>query len=236
MVIWNLNLQKMTQKFIVDPLTVSGLQTEVNKNLWSAYKKQNADYVNCLIGFHKMSLKDRLKFFGIKSTEPAKNSHLTELYREEEIFVDECGGTKESGLHYAGDLFTGYLSSNLKDWNLINAQPKTEKAEVKVFEMHKDGDYKAIFGSFNKDLDTLCMTQAQIKNFCEKNKDKLRKNGYATFFLFKEGDQFFVAGVHFYGGGQLCLIVDKFSDGNVWGAVGQHRVVVPATALVHLGA
>jgi hypothetical protein len=55
----------MTQKFIVDPLIVRGLQTEVDKNLWSAYEKQNPAYIQCLVGFHKMSLKDRMKFFGI---------------------------------------------------------------------------------------------------------------------------------------------------------------------------
>jgi hypothetical protein len=223
----------MTKKIIVDPLTVRGLQTEVNKNLWAAYEKQNPAYIQCLIGFHKMSLKDRKKFFGIKSTEPIKTSHLTELYREEQIFVDECGGDKESGLHYAGDLFTGYLSTNLKDWNLINPQAKTEKAEMKVFEMHKDDDYRRIFGSFNKDLETLCMTQAQIKNFCEKNKDKLRTNGYGTLFLFKEGDSFFVAHVGFRDDGRLKLCVFEFSNGCVWSASCQHRVVVPATALIH---
>ena len=223
----------MTQKFIVDPLTVSGLQKEVNKNLWSAYEKQNPDYIQCLVGFHKMSLKDRMKFFGIKSTEAVKTSHLTELYREEEIFVDECGGTKESGLYYAGDLFKGYLSTNLKDWNLINSQKKTEKTEVKVFEMHKNGDYRTIFGSFNKDLEALCMTQAQIKNFCEKNKNKLRTNGYATFFLFNEGNEFFVAFVYFYDDGHLRLNVDKFSYDSVWRASYRHRIVVPATALIN---
>ncbi|MCX6756496.1 MAG: hypothetical protein NTX85_04100 [Candidatus Nomurabacteria bacterium] len=223
----------MIQKFIVDPSNIEGLQKEVDKNLWSAYRKQNSDYINCLIGFHKMSLKDRMKIFGLKSTEPVKTSHLTELHCEEEIFVDECGGTKESGLHYAGDLFTGYLSTNLKDWNLINTQPKTEKSEMKVFEMHKDGDYRTIFGSFNKDLEALCMTQAQIKNFCEKNKDKLRTNGYATFFLFKEGESFFVADVRFDDDGCLKLYVDGFDYIDVWCASNQSRVVVPATALVH---
>ncbi len=223
----------MIQKFIVDPLTVSGLQKEVNKNLWSAYEKQNPGYIQCLVGFHKMSLKDRMKFFGIKSTEPVKTSHLTELYREEEIFVDECGGTKESGLHYAGDLFTVYLSTNLKDWNLINPQKKMEKTEVKMFEMHKDGDYRTLFGSFSKDLEALCMTQAQIKNFCQMHKDKLRTNGYGTFFLFKEGNAFFVASVCFLDDGRLELRVHEFSFDYVWCACYQHRIVVPATALIH---
>ncbi len=224
----------MTQKFIVDPLTVSGLQTEVNKNLWSAYKKQNSDYVNCLIGFHKMSMKDRMKFFGIKSTKPFKTSHLTELYCDEEIFVDECGGTKESGLYYAGELFTGYLSSNLKDWNLINSQPKKGKTKVKVFEIHKDGDYSTIFGPFNKDPEALCIiTQAQIKNFCQIHKDKLSTNGYGTLFVFEEDNKFFVAYVGFGDDGRLGFCIHKFSDDSVRYARHQCRVVVPATALIH---
>ncbi len=202
----------MTQKFIVDPLTVRGLQTEVDKNLWSAYEKQNPAYIQCLVGFHKMSLKDRMKFFGIKSIELIKTSYLTELYHEEEIFVEECGGDIESGLSSAGNLFTGYLSSNLKDWKLINPQRQTERTQVKVFEMCKDADYSTLFNSFNIDLEKLCMTQAQIKNFCERHKDKLRKDGYGTFFLFKEKvdgeEKFFVPPVSFGDGGRLKLDVN----------------------------
>lgn len=57
----------MSQKFIVDPDKIFGLQTEVNKNLKSAFDKQNPDYVNCLVAFHKMSLEKRKEIFGIQN-------------------------------------------------------------------------------------------------------------------------------------------------------------------------
>lgn len=56
----------MSKKFIVDPKTVFGLQDEVQKNLKSAFNKQNSDYVNCLLGFHRMPLSERMEIFGIK--------------------------------------------------------------------------------------------------------------------------------------------------------------------------
>ena len=182
--------------------------------------------------FLTMKSSDRKKFFGIKSNEPVKTSHLIEIYHEEEIFIDGCGGDIESGLHCASNLFTGYLSSNLKDWNLINPQQKTEKAKVKIFEIRKDGNYMTLFKSFNIDLEKLCMTQSQIRIFCQNQKEKLRTDGYGTFFLFKEGNVFFVAYVYFGEGGRLRLNVRKFRYDCVWCASYRHRLVVPATALI----
>ena len=72
-----------------------------------------------------------------------------------------------------------YIDSYFTNWNLDVKSPKTEYTEMAVLEIDKDGTFEQIFKSINSDLDSLCLTQAQIIKFCNKEKDKLRDNGYA---------------------------------------------------------
>ena len=83
-----------------------------------------------------------------------------------------------------------------------------------------------MFGSLGTDLDKLCLTQHQIKTFCEVHKEWLRKDGYATFFLFKVDEQFFVAHVRVSSVG-LGVHVFRFGLDDVWYAEYSHRMVVP---------
>lgn len=86
------------------------------------------------------------------------------------------------------------------------------------------------FGSLSSDLDVLCLTQSQILNFVAKHKSWLRTDGYATFFLFKANNQFFVASGSFDGDGSLGVRVYRFEDDDVWDADYRRRVVVPQLA------
>ena len=130
----------------------------------------------------------------------------------------------------AGDLFTGYLDSDFKSYGTDVKSGPTEKANVQVHEMIKDGTFAQIFGGLSDDLDALCLSQAQIIQFVKKHRKWLRSDGYATFFLFKVNGEFFVAHVDVYGGG-LGARVHGFSYDFVWGAGYRHRVVVPQLAL-----
>lgn len=169
------------------------------------------------------------KKLGIKT--PIKTSHLEEIFYKQDIFVPACGGTLESGFVNAGEIFPAYFSSNIKDWNLAQNQTKTEKTQLKVFKMTADGNFNKIFSSINTNKKKLCMTQAQIIAFVKKHKNKLRKDGYGTFFVFEENNEFFVAFVGFDDVGRLKLDVDHFDSTLVWFAIYQHHLVVPATAL-----
>lgn len=162
---------------------------------------------------------------------PLKTTHLKEIFYEEEIFIDSCGGIVESGFAYASKVYPGYLSSNIKDWNLETVQKETKRTKLKAFKMTKSGDYEDLFLSVHKDKKKMCMTQAQIIEFCKKHKEKLRKDGYGTFFLFEEHGNFFVAFVDFLDVGRLELSVFEFASDSVWLAAYQHHLVVPATAL-----
>ncbi len=129
----------------------------------------------------------------------------------------------------AGDVFTLGIDSEFKNWGLDVPGEAKPETPVEVYEMVKDGDFKTIFGSLGRERDDLCLTQEQIVAFVENHKKWLRTDGYATFFLFKVGDEFFVAFVHLYGAGGPDACVNHFSGDVVWLGDYRHRFVVPQT-------
>lgn len=131
----------------------------------------------------------------------------------------------------AGDLFKGYLDSDFVNWNTNVKGNPTEAQNVQVHEMTKDGTFEQIYGGLGTDLNALCLTQAQIIGFVKKHRKWLREDGYGTFFLFKVGDDFFVALVDVHSGGTLDASVFRFSRDFVWRAVYRLRFVVPQLAL-----
>lgn len=125
----------------------------------------------------------------------------------------------------AKDVFTGWIDSDFVNYGTDVKSPKTKATKIAVLEMTKDGTFKDIFTN----PEEMCMTQAQIVEFCRNHKDKLNQDWY-TFFLFKVGNEFFVARVRVRSDG-LSGDADRFSDDGVWDAVCRHRVVVPQLAL-----
>jgi len=75
-------------------------------------------------------------------------------------------------------------------------------------------------------LDSLALTQAQIKQFAKRRGDWLKKGGNGTFFLFKTGNKFFVAAVYFFSDGRLGVRVRDLTLERVFRAQKRHRVVV----------
>lgn len=129
----------------------------------------------------------------------------------------------------AKSIFTGWLDSDFKNWNLKD-ECDANPMEMAVLEMDKDATFKEIF----TDPEKMIVTQGQILSFVQNHKDKLRTDGYATFFLFKAGNEFFVVDVYFRDDGLLEVNVDRFSHGLVWDAGYRHRIVVPQLALSDL--
>ena len=119
------------------------------------------------------------------------------------------------------DLFS-YIGSDFKNWNLDNQK------KVSVYELNKDATFKQMFNELNHDLDKLCLTQEQILSFIENYKDKLHPKGYATLFLLKENDEYFVADVYWDSSFErLGVDVSHFDDECVWRADFRLRVVAP---------
>lgn len=150
---------------------------------------------------------------------------LSPLSEGKELVILPQDGT--SLLSEARDVFS-HIDSDFTDWELNTRETATSATPVQVFKMSKDGTFKDLFLSLSPNLESLCLTQAQIKEFCKTHRTWLRTDGYGTFFLFKRGNEFFVAYVYVHSGGTLKVDVGQFEYSFVWSAEYRHRVVVPA--------
>ena len=145
------------------------------------------------------------------------------------IQTAEIEATKGSATIAKSDLFH-YLDSDFKNWGTDIKGNNTEKQEIGVCELIKNSTFKQIFS----DPDKMCLTQGQILKFVETHRDCLPPQGYATFFLFKPAEQFFVALVHWGGARRLEVFVDRLAYDFVWDADDRYRVVLPQLALKDL--
>lgn len=125
----------------------------------------------------------------------------------------------------AKSLFTGFLDDNFVNWGTdVSGEAKLE-TPFEVFELVKDGTFEQIFDA---NRDKLCWSQDQIITFVENHAGLLHPKGWATFFLFKVDEDFFVVLVNRYGDGQLEADAYRLSHDLVWNAEHRYRFVVPA--------
>lgn len=143
----------------------------------------------------------------------------------ETLTLDETDGTET--IAQAGDVFTAGIDGDFVRWNLDVPSQPTKEQKVSVYEMIEDGTSAKIYNGLSSNLDSLCLTQAQGINFVKKHHKWLRADGYGTFFLFKRGEEFFVAYVYVYDGGSLRVNVRKLAHVIVWRADDRHCFVVP---------
>lgn len=125
-------------------------------------------------------------------------------------------------ISWATKVFKSYIDSDFKKWGLDKKSDKTKEVKVNVFEMIKDSNFKEMFTDPEKQV----MTQHQIIEFCQKHPADLRQNSYATFFLTKVDNEYFVAYVDVRSGG-LRVRVRRLGDDGVWRGGYRHRVVSP---------
>lgn len=152
------------------------------------------------------------------------NPLLRLLSSAEALSFPACDGTRT--LTQAKDLFSSHIDFEFTSWGLDVVGVATPAAAVQVHELVKDGTFRQIFTSLSGDLDKLIMSQHQIATFCQEHREWLRQDGYATFFLFKEKGEFFVACVYVHSAG-LRVHVSRFEYGRVWCAGHRPRFVSP---------
>jgi len=119
-----------------------------------------------------------------------------------------------------------YIDSNFEHWNCNIVGPPTEETPVEIYEMVRDSSFQEMFGGFGVALDRLILTQAQIKQFVKRYPDWLKKDGNGTFFLFKVGNEFFVAAVYFFSDGRLGVRVRRLTLERVFRRQKGHRLMV----------
>ncbi|OGM89382.1 hypothetical protein A3J77_01165 [Candidatus Wolfebacteria bacterium RBG_13_41_7] len=154
-----------------------------------------------------------------------QNKILKLISGGKKLVIDAADGTEI--LAKANDVFAAGINSDFVAYGADEPGLATPETSAKVYEMAKDATFAQMFGSLESDLDKLCFTQAQIKGFMKKHRNWLRANNYATFFLFKSRNQFFVACADARLGGGLRVSVDRVDYSCVWDAGYRYRVVVP---------
>ncbi|MBI2279003.1 MAG: hypothetical protein HYU81_03010 [Candidatus Brennerbacteria bacterium] len=157
----------------------------------------------------------------------AKHAFLKLISAGTSIVLDAVDGSET--LAKATDIFT-YIDSDFVNYGADEAGSATGETPASVYEMVQNATFAQMFGSLSNDLNKLCLTQSQIKNFVRKHRGWLRTDGYGTFFLFRSKGKFFVADVFVRSGGALRLRVRRLEDGSVWFAGGWLRLVVPQLA------
>lgn len=162
-------------------------------------------------------------------SEPPKPPILRLISGGESIVIAATSGTKT--IASATDVFTWGIDSDFTNWGLNVPSEAKPETSVQVFEQSQDGNFRTIFGGDGRSLDDLCFTQEQIVEFVRNHKNWLRTDSYATFFLFKEAGQFFVADVSLASGARPGVLAYRFGVGRVWGAECRRRVVLPQLKL-----
>jgi len=143
---------------------------------------------------------------------------------EARLVLDACNGKKT--IAQASDVFS-YIDPDFKNWGTDVAGKATPETSVTVHEMVEDANFAKMFGALADDPSKLVLEQDQILNFIRKYRNWLRQDGWATFFLFQSGDEFFVAYVYRGSYGSLRVGVYRFAGVGAWSAGYRHRLVVP---------
>jgi hypothetical protein len=143
------------------------------------------------------------------------------------IVIGATQGTET--LASAGDMFS-YISPDFQRWGCDKAEQATPEVAVEIYEQIEDAIYPKIFGSVDPNLDRLVLTTPQIRNFIVNHaKDYLLEAEEWTCFrfLFKVGNEFFVADVRVLFDGKRDIRTTRFLDGSVRHSKYHHRIVVP---------
>ena len=140
------------------------------------------------------------------------------------LVLDACKGRRT--IAEAKESFV-YIDPNFKNWGTDVAGKATPATPVAVHDLVEDANFAKMFGALADDPGKLVLTQDQILQFVEKHRSWLRQDGWATFFLFQSGSEFFVAYVICDSDGHLGVYVGRFGVVSAWDAELRHRLVVP---------
>ncbi len=144
---------------------------------------------------------------------------------DEPLILEETGG--QETLAQATDVF-GHIDPDFKNWDTDVVGERLPQTELVAHEIVRDSTVTQMFESLASDLNKLCLSQEQIKLFTRKYRTWLPVAGCFTFFLFKVGEEFFVARVFWRTTDSLlCVQICDFSITYSWPAKNKHRFVVP---------
>jgi len=202
-----------TAKFIASVATcLSGLSSDVMQG-WIENPKALKKALNKALNNDGNQVKDSLK-----------DKPILKLLSAGEKIILEANDSKSK--IYGNNKIFNYISIDFEKPEFNKNSCATSETFVDIYEIIEDAKLAEIFTSLNCDLDKLVMTQSQIVRFCEKHPTWLHQNGYATFFLIRENDEYFVVRVRMNAVG-LGVDVGRLGYVHVCYAEYRHRVVLP---------
>jgi hypothetical protein len=104
------------------------------------------------------------------------------LISDEALVLDPADG--QETLCQATDVFR-YIDHNFERWNCNVVGPPSKETAVHVYEMIRNSTFQELFGGFGTPLDSLALTQAQIKQFAKHYRVWLQEGGNGTFFCLR---------------------------------------------------
>jgi hypothetical protein len=147
------------------------------------------------------------------------------LLHDKDIIIRATNGDER--FTNAERIFTGQLHPDFKKWRCGESLSSARQTRVQIFEMVENGTLNDLYRSPAIELDSLCLTESQIIEFVRSHHMWLRRRGFATFFLFKNGSEFLVARIQYVSHGYLYAKPYRLSHDKVWDAKYQHRFVLP---------
>ncbi len=165
----------------------------------------------------------------VGEVEKVQNEFLKLISGDENLTIDAVDGSEI--IAGSDDMFEAGIDSDFVKWGANERGVATVETPVDVHELVKNATFTQMFGSLSADVSRFCLTQHQIKTFIKNHRNWLRTDGYATLFLFKSNNQFFVANVYLRSDGRLAVCVYEFARDRVWTAGYRYRIVVPQLAV-----
>jgi len=181
------------------------------------------DVVNKLKGTNGVAVKTAIAKVlreAAGTASPADTTHLR--FVEAVVLPATLGATT---IAQSGDVFTGWLDPDLRDWGTDVPSADTAPVTALVYEMTKDGNFLSLFSSLGEGWYLRQTTQGQIVSFCTLHPEVLRQDGYGTLFPFQVGEETFVANVRLVTG-RLLVFVFRLGYDHVWDTADRTRVVV----------
>ncbi len=141
------------------------------------------------------------------------NGFLLSTLSEGEMTLYSCDGSEI--IADAWETFKGYIDPDFRHATVGRQPNPTPDTQVGIYQTNEYVASKKIFDALPCDPHGHYLSQQQIRDFCLRFPDRLQGGGLLNLFMFKEGKDFFVAGVRVESDG-LRVFKKRLNDSYKW--------------------
>jgi len=159
----------------------------------------------------------------------AHSTCLRSISDGEQIVVPATSGTETFS-----NTQVMYVEWICPDLMRLNDAPDDARPDTPIEVFERIGDnvsFRTMFGSLSHKLGMCAFTQGQVITFATRYPNWLQPEGYATFFLIKKQERFFLACVYRRAVGLVKVLIDYLFPDKISCSGNACRVVVPRQAL-----